>query len=64
MIEQSRTAVVVALRAIDLKSHEVSEPPIPHATVQVARLPKDARVEIDLVAVLGASGAAAAEAAS
>ena len=31
----------------------VVDPPPARATVQVARLPKDARVEIDLVAVIG-----------
>jgi 2-iminobutanoate/2-iminopropanoate deaminase len=31
----------------------VADPPPARATVQVARLPKDARVEIDVVAVLG-----------
>ena len=31
----------------------VVDPPPARATVQVARLPKDARVEIDLIAVLG-----------
>ncbi len=30
----------------------VTDPPPARATVQVARLPKDARVEIDLIAVL------------
>jgi 2-iminobutanoate/2-iminopropanoate deaminase len=31
-------------------------PPPARSTVQVARLPKDARVEIDLVAVIGSGG--------
>jgi 2-iminobutanoate/2-iminopropanoate deaminase len=31
----------------------VADPPPARATVQVARLPKDARVEIDVIAVLG-----------
>jgi 2-iminobutanoate/2-iminopropanoate deaminase len=32
----------------------VQDPPPARATVQVSRLPRDARVEIDLIAVLGA----------
>ncbi len=43
----------------ELYGQRFTGPPPARSTVQVARLPKDARVEIDLVAVVG-SGAAVA----
>lgn len=40
----------------DLYGQRFTGPPPARSTVQVARLPKDARVEIDLVAVIGSGG--------
>ena len=45
----------------ELYGRRFTGPPPARSTVQVARLPKDARVEIDLVAVIGAGAGAAAE---
>ncbi len=40
----------------ELYGQRFTGPPPARSTVQVARLPKDARVEIDLVAVIGSGG--------
>jgi 2-iminobutanoate/2-iminopropanoate deaminase len=40
----------------ELYAKRFTGPPPARSTVQVARLPKDARVEIDLVAVIGSGG--------
>jgi 2-iminobutanoate/2-iminopropanoate deaminase len=37
----------------DVYARYVADPPPARSTVQVARLPRDARVEIDVIAVLG-----------
>lgn len=42
----------------ELYGRRFTGPPPARSTVQVARLPKDARVEIDLVAVIGAGAGA------